>query len=445
MSGGAHRVEESVLTHLDLFSGIGGFALAARWVGGIRTIGFCEIEDYGCRTLEKNFPGIPIYKDVRELHPDELISRDGRIDFLTAGFPCQDLSVAGNQAGIEADRSGLFFQITRLSDEIYAYCGTRPSLVLENVSNILAGAGGDWARAVYGELAVRGYYCEWKVVSASDVGAPHQRKRWWCIAYMADASSGRTLSRERGTTREIPGKAKREKGEGDKPTLPIINSSEDVAHSRHSEPPGWDQGEEGQQSGRGRKAWGESSSCSSVADTKSHDNQESGRSIDSGRKNVSRRQSEIRPEPPGRSDVVADSGFKCLDSLHDEGSKKGGSKTSSKGAGDSGYQSSNYMADSSGRRCKQHQPKSKQVPYIGLPSEETGRIGHPELQLGGSTDGIPPGLDFPRRWRDGSWEEGIPRVTTGQKNRVARLKGLGNAVVPQVAMIPLMRLKEILL
>jgi len=351
-----------VLTHLDLFSGIGGFALAARWVGGIRTIGFCEIEDYGCRTLEKNFPGIPIYKDVRELHPDELISRDGRIDFLTAGFPCQDLSVAGNQAGIEADRSGLFFQITRLSDEIYAYCGTRPSLVLENVSNLLAGDGGSWARTVYGELACRGYCIEWKVVGAKDVGAPHRRLRWWAVCYMV--------------------------------------------HSRHSEPPGWDQGEEGQQSGRGRKAWGESSSCSGS---------------------------------------VADSGFKCLDSLHDEGSKKGGSKTSSKGAGDSGYQSSNYMADSSGRRCKQHQPKSKQVPYIGLPSEETGRIGQPELQLGGSTDGIPPGLDFPRRWRDGSWEEGIPRVTTGQKNRVARLKGLGNAVVPQVAMIPLMRLKEILL
>jgi len=79
-----------MLTHLDLFSGIGGFALAARWVGGIETIGFCEIEDYACLTLEKNFPGIPIYRDVRELHPTELLEPGGRgrgIDLITAGFP----------------------------------------------------------------------------------------------------------------------------------------------------------------------------------------------------------------------------------------------------------------------------------------------------------------------------------------------------------------------
>jgi len=110
-----------MLNHLDLFSGIGGFALAARWVGGIRTIGFCDNEKYARQVLAKNFPGVPIYEDVRELHPDVIVSRDGRIDFLTCGFPCQDLSIAGNQKGIEAERSGLFFEITRLSDEIYAY------------------------------------------------------------------------------------------------------------------------------------------------------------------------------------------------------------------------------------------------------------------------------------------------------------------------------------
>ena len=391
-----------MLTHLDLFSGIGGFALAARWVGGIRTIGFCEIEDYGCRTLEQNFPGIPIYKDVRELHPDELISRDGRIDFLTAGFPCQDLSVAGNQAGIEADRSGLFFQITRLSDEIYAYCGTRPSLVLENVSNLLAGDGGSWARTVYGELACRGYCIEWKVVGAKDVGAPHRRHRWWCVAYMVGNFDG-------GNECEIGGIQKREVAKS------CRDSSGDMAHSRHSEPPGWDQGEEGQQSGRGRKAWGESSSCSgSVADT-------------------SNKPSRMEKHRGGGQGWELSNPYKS-EILRQEDREIGSERFGTGGS----------VADSSGRRCKQHQPKSKQVPYIGLPSEETGRIGQPELQLGGSTDGIPPGLDFPRRWRDGSWEEGIPRVTTGQKNRVARLKGLGNAVVPQVAMIPLMRLKEIL-
>ena len=182
-----------MLNHLDLFSGIGGFALAARWVGGIRTIGFCDNEKYARQVLAKNFPGVPIYEDVRELHPDVIIPRDGRIDFLTCGFPCQDLSIAGNQKGIEAERSGLFFEITRLSDEIFAYCGTRPSLVLENVPNLLAGDGGSWARAVYGELAVRGYCVEWKTLGAAHVGAPHRRLRWWAVCYMANANRNGTI------------------------------------------------------------------------------------------------------------------------------------------------------------------------------------------------------------------------------------------------------------
>jgi len=148
------------------------------------TVAFCEIEDYCRKVLSQNFPNIPIFTDVRELHPTDVIPRDGVIHLITAGFPCQDLSVAGNQAGIEADRSGLFFQILRLSDEFYAYSRVRPSLLLENVPNLLTGNGGDWARTVYSELAVRGYRCEWKIISASDVGAPHLRKRWWCLAYL---------------------------------------------------------------------------------------------------------------------------------------------------------------------------------------------------------------------------------------------------------------------
>ena len=149
------------------------------------TLAFCEIEDYCRKVLSQNFPNIPIFTDVRELHPTDVIPRDGVIHLITAGFPCQDLSVAGNQAGIEADRSGLFFQILRLSDEFYAYSRVRPSLLLENVPNLLTGNGGDWARTVFSELAIRGYRCEWKIISASDVGAPHLRKRWWCLAYMA--------------------------------------------------------------------------------------------------------------------------------------------------------------------------------------------------------------------------------------------------------------------
>ena len=212
-----------MLNHLDLFSGIGGFALAARWVGGIRTIGFCDNEKYARQVLAKNFPGVPIYEDVRELHPDVIVSRDGRIDFLTCGFPCQDLSIAGNQKGIEAERSGLFFEITRLSDEILAYCGTRPSLVLENVPNLLAGDGGSWARAVYGELAVRGYCVEWKTLGATHVGAPHQRKRWWAVCYMANANRNGTI---RDQSKDWEGSWTEQRGEDVAHSLSLIHISE---------------------------------------------------------------------------------------------------------------------------------------------------------------------------------------------------------------------------
>ena len=311
-----------------MFSGIGGFALASKWVGGIRTIGFCENEKYAQKVLKNNFKEITIFDDVRKLHPDVIIPRDGRIDFITAGFPCQVLSVAGNQAGIEADRSGLFFEIMRLSDEIYAYCGIRPALVLENVSNILAGNGGSWARAVYGELAVRGYYCEWKIVSASDVGAPHQRKRWWCIAYMADANNQGIWSRLRGS--------------------------------------------------------------------------DSGDEKERGKRDSYRRRS------------TAD------DELHVAATKDGEVE----------------LADSDSRRCKESESKSKPVQWTDFRDEKNGRVRASECGLGGMVDGIPNWLDEPGD---------LPRVTNGQKNRVARLKGLGNAVVPQCAMIPLMRIKEILL
>ena len=369
-----------MLNHLDLFSGIGGFALAARWVGGIRTIGFCDNEKYAQRVLAKNFPGVPIYEDVRELHPDVLFSRDGRIDFLTCGFPCQDLSIAGNQKGIEAERSGLFFEITRLSDEILAYCGTRPSLVLENVPNLLAGDGGSWARAVYGELAVRGYCVEWKTLGAAHVGAPHRRLRWWAVAYMAGNTN-------RSNEREIREIQKR------KVAQPCRDSAGDMANANRN-------GTIRDQSKDWEGSWTEQI-CEDVAHSEGQ---------------------------PGN-------GF-------DDFSRDSMGSESISEPGNGGWEEN--LADLLSRRCKQCEFEGKQIPHIGFSGQGTGRLRKSELQLGGSLDGIPTELDFPRRWRDGSWEEGIPRVTTGQKNRVSRLKGLGNAVVPQCAMIPLMRLKEIL-
>ena len=81
--------EHDHLRLLDLFSGIGGFALAAKWTWGdsLDIVGFCEIEKYAQKVLQKNFPGVPIYDDITKLNGKEILEAVGEIDLLTGGFP----------------------------------------------------------------------------------------------------------------------------------------------------------------------------------------------------------------------------------------------------------------------------------------------------------------------------------------------------------------------
>jgi DNA (cytosine-5)-methyltransferase 1 len=155
---------------IDTFSGIGGFSLAARWLGGIETVQFVEQEPYCQRILRKHWPTVPIHDDICT-YKAEL----GSADIICGGFPCQDLSIAGRRRGIGPDtRSGLFYQLLRIIRVV------RPQfVVMENVAAILDGHLG----AVVGALATAGYDCEWACVSAADLGAWHVRDRWWAVAY----------------------------------------------------------------------------------------------------------------------------------------------------------------------------------------------------------------------------------------------------------------------
>lgn len=120
----------------------------------------------------------------------------GLVDCIVAGFPCQDLSLAGKRAGLDGARSGLFFDILDIADA----CGAR-GLFLENVAGISSAtasvvdeAEGDLeeraAARVLGELADRGWHAEWLTLSASDVGASHGRARWFCWAWRSMGNSG---------------------------------------------------------------------------------------------------------------------------------------------------------------------------------------------------------------------------------------------------------------
>jgi len=159
---------------LDLFSGIGGITKALE--GYVRPVAYCENDRYAqavllSRMASGDIPLAPIWDDVRTL---QKISLAEGIDIIYGGFPCQDISQAGRGAGLAGKRSGLFYEIARLIGEI------RPRFVfLENVPAIRLRGG----NVVVGELARLGYDCRWAPLSAADVGANHERERWWLLAH----------------------------------------------------------------------------------------------------------------------------------------------------------------------------------------------------------------------------------------------------------------------
>ena len=166
---------------LDLFSGVAGFSYAAeKIVGGYKTTQFVEKDSYCQSVIRKNFPNIPIHDDIRTF-----TAKPGQFDVFTIGFPCQDLSVAGKQRGInDKTRSGLFYESIRLLREV------RPRFALfENVRNLLSHEKGQTFQEVLFQIAKAGYDAEWSVISARDLGACHLRERIWIVAYTNDYGS----------------------------------------------------------------------------------------------------------------------------------------------------------------------------------------------------------------------------------------------------------------
>lgn len=179
-----------MLKVLDLFSGIGGFSLGLERTGHFKTVAFCEIEPFPQAVLKKHWPEVPIYDDVRTLTAKRLRADGIAVDVITGGFPCQDISVAGQQAGIEGERSGLWSECARLISEL------RPRYALyENVTNLLSGENGAWFCKVLSDLASIGYDAEWHCIRACSVGLPHKRDRVWILAYPAKV--GRNVSKDK--------------------------------------------------------------------------------------------------------------------------------------------------------------------------------------------------------------------------------------------------------
>lgn len=182
-----------MINGLDLFTGIGGLTLAlSDWV---KPVAYCEIDRYAqgvirSRIAEGYLPFAMILDDVRKIDGNDF---KGKVDIIYGGFPCQDISVAGNGKGLAGQRSGLFFEIMRLAKEI------EPSFIfLENVPAIrLRGLS-----EVGHQLANLGYDCRWLSLSAQEIGAPHKRERWFMLGYANHKREGEKSEVSRGQTTE---------------------------------------------------------------------------------------------------------------------------------------------------------------------------------------------------------------------------------------------------
>jgi DNA (cytosine-5)-methyltransferase 1 len=172
------------MRHLDLFSGIGGFALAASWVwdSEYENVGFCDNSAFCQAVLRKNFTNAKIYNDIRNLNGDEIKN----LDLLTGGFPCQPFSFAGKRRGNQDDRY-LWPEMLRVINE------TRPRWIIgENVAGIVNLA----LDQVLFDLENENYAVQAFVIPAAAVQAPHRRDRVWIVGHdAADTHSQRAHGR----------------------------------------------------------------------------------------------------------------------------------------------------------------------------------------------------------------------------------------------------------
>ena len=162
------------LTHLSLFSGIGGLDLAAEWAG-FRTVGQCEWADYPRAVLEKHWPGLPRWRDIRTLTKESFFEQTGlrTVDVISGGFPCQPFSFAGKRRGKDDDRY-LWPEMLRVIREL------QPTWVIgENVPGIVNLA----LDEVLASLEAEGYEVQCFLVPACGVDAPHRRERCVIVAY----------------------------------------------------------------------------------------------------------------------------------------------------------------------------------------------------------------------------------------------------------------------
>ncbi len=182
-----------MLTHGSLFTGIGGFDLAAERCGA-KTAWQVEWDKNAVKVLETHFSAVRRYGDIQKLNVGELES----VDLITAGFPCQDLSIAGKRKGLKGERSGLFWEIIRIAAAL------QPKwLLLENVPGLLSSDGGRDFAVVLAALDECGYGLAWRVCNSRFWGVPQRRRRVFLVGYFGAPCPPEILFESEGGGRDI--------------------------------------------------------------------------------------------------------------------------------------------------------------------------------------------------------------------------------------------------
>ena len=416
------------MKHLDLFSGIGGFALGLQRVG-FETVAFCEIDKYCQTLLNEKWKGVKIYNDVKEITKERL-EADG-IEFpeiITGGFPCQPFSVAGKQKGTSDDRH-LWPEMFRIIQEL------KPRWVIgENVKGLINLENGMVFESVCTNLEGEGYEVRAFNIPAAGVGAPHRRERIWIVAHRKESmvnADGVRLEQHNETKKET---SWWRTSTTFKPTSNVVNTiSNDKGReiSRSDEEEGRIQEEHRQENSTSRVISG----ASSVRQTdhgyeKNVANSNTG-NVEAGRE----RQWGICQEDTseGQSSNVTSSSevmANANESISRERQIFGNPNDKGRGASETRRES---LQPEDRQTCTDNLgPGSKNVANTESShrndNEINSRNGESEAQeiLGDGSS-----IRGESAWWD--IEPNVGRVAHGLPGRVHRLKGLGNAIVPQIA------------
>ena len=380
------------LKSLDLFSGIGGFKVAQEMVGGFETTQFVENDPYCQKVLKKHWPHIPIHDDIRTFTAEPF-----QFDAVCGGFHCQDISTAGRGKGItEESRSGLFYELMRVVRMV------RPRyVILENVAAIL----NNGLDIVLGELSEAGYDAEWAVISASSLGACHQRSRWWLVAYPnSNRHEGRcTETRNKTTPRQ------------DSQIIGPTNTSELERCNN-----------DGKDKGKSRT----DGNLSRSSDGGKTISTETGRICNlSQESNDNKRISNQNNYQENNNRTLVQKGQSRVQLP--EHKKLGGDKTTLE---------NNSIRHGDDNSSEQRMDNQESDVANSNSNRLQGKVRSRIYRTTWRTQNI---RRLNPSWRQYESKPTIRRGDDGLRNRVDRLKSLGNSVVPQVAAIPLQRVRDI--